>query len=61
MDGTYRMFGKEFGLTIENSTGGSGTALGDRNGYVLTFSSQERQDFLVVPAEIAADLEVPGD
>jgi hypothetical protein len=61
MDGTYRMFGKEFGLTIENSTGGSGTSLGDRNGYVLTFSSQERQDFLVVPAEIAADLEVPGD
>ena len=59
-DGSYKMFGKQFGLTMENSTGTSGTALADRNGYMLTFSSQEREDFLIVPALIAADLEVPG-
>jgi hypothetical protein len=59
-DGSYRLFGSLFGLTMENSTGGSGTALADRNGYVLTFSSQEREDFLIVPANIAATLETPG-
>lgn len=59
-DGKYRMFGRLFGLTMENSTGGSGTALADRNGYVLTFSSQEREDFLIVPDNIAAALETPG-
>ena len=59
-DGSYRMFGKEFGLQLETSEGGSGTALADRNGYVLTFSSQEREDFLVVPSNIAATLETAG-
>lgn len=59
-DGVYRMFGKAFGLFMDSSEGGSGTALGDRNGYVLKFSSQETEDFLVVPANIAANLEVAG-
>jgi hypothetical protein len=59
-DGIYRMYGKEFGLQIETTEAGSGTALGDRNGYLLTFSSQEREDFLVVPSNIAATLETPG-
>lgn len=59
-DGSYRMYGKEFGLTLDTTEAGSGTALGDRNGYMLTFSSQEREDFLIVPANIAATLETPG-
>lgn len=59
-DGSYRMYGKEFGLTLDTTESGSGTALGDRNGYMLTFSSQEREDFLIVPANIAATLETPG-
>lgn len=59
-DGTFKLFGAEFGLSLDNSEGGSGTALADRNGYMLTFSSQEREDFLVVPANIAATLETPG-
>ena len=59
-DGLYKMFGVEFGLTLDNSEGSSGTALADRNGYMLTFSSQEREDFLIVPANIAATLETPG-
>lgn len=59
-DGKYRMFGKEFGLTLDNTEGGSGTALADRNGYMLTFSSQEREDFLIVPDNIAATLEDLG-
>lgn len=59
-DGSYRMYGKEFGLQLETSEAGSGTALADRNGFLLTFSSQEREDFLIVPANIAATLETPG-
>jgi hypothetical protein len=59
-DGTARMFGRLFGLTMENSTGQSGTALADRNGYNLVLSSQEREDFLVVPANIVSALETPG-
>lgn len=59
-DGLYRLFGKEFGLFLDSTEGGSGTALADRNGYMLKFSSQEREDFLVVPANIAAALETPG-
>jgi len=54
------MFGKEFGLQLASADAGSGTALADRNGYVLNFSSQEREDFLVVPANIAATLETAG-
>lgn len=59
-DGSFRLYGKEFGLQLESSEGGTGTALADRAGYMLTFSSQEREDFLVVPANIAATLETPG-
>jgi hypothetical protein len=59
-DGLYKMFGKEFGLFLDTSEGGSGTALADRNGYMLKFSSQEREDFLIVPANIAATLETAG-
>jgi hypothetical protein len=60
MDNTYRMFGVEFGLTLTTTESGSGTASGDRNGYMMTFSSDEREDFLVVPANIAATLENNG-
>lgn len=59
-DGSYRMYGVLFGLQIQPSEAGSGTALADRNGYLLTFSSQEREDFLIVPANIAATLENAG-
>jgi len=59
-DGSFRLYGKEFGLTLDTTESGSGTSLGDRNGYMLTFSSQEREDFLIVPSAIAATLETPG-
>ena len=59
-DGVYRLFGKEFGLTLDTSDGSSGVGLGDRNGFMLSFSSQEREDFLVVPDAIAATLETAG-
>ena len=59
-DGVYRLYGKLFGLSLDTAESGSGTALGDRNGAMLTFTSQEREDFLVVPANIAATIETAG-
>lgn len=59
-DGLYKMFGKEFGLFLDTSEGGSGQKLEDRNGYVLKFSSQEREDFLVVNSGLIAGLTTPG-
>lgn len=60
MDGTYRMYGKAFGLFLDSTESGSGTAAGDRQGSMLTFTSQETEDFLVVSAGVAANLEVAG-
>jgi hypothetical protein len=59
-DGVYRMFGKDFGLMVDTAEAGSGTALGDRNGYMLTMTSMESNDFLVVSSNVAAALETPG-
>ena len=59
-DGTSRLYGKEFGLQMTGTEAGSGTALADRNGYMLTFTSMEREDFLVVPSNIVSTLETPG-
>ena len=60
MDGTFRLYGKEFGLFVDTAESGSGAAAGDRNGAMLTLTSVEREDFLVVPANIAATLETAG-
>jgi hypothetical protein len=60
MDGTFRLYGATFGLFVDTNEGGSGTAAGDRNGNMLTLTSVERDDFLIVPANIAATLETAG-
>ena len=60
MDGVYRMYGKGYGLMMDSTTNSSGTAPGDRNGAELVFSSMEIDDFLVVSASVAANLEVAG-
>jgi hypothetical protein len=60
MDGTYRMFGKDYGLFLDSTEAGSGTAAGDRNGYMLTFTSVEKDDLLIVSSGVAAALETPG-
>lgn len=60
MDGTARMYGKSFGLFLDSTESGSGTAPGDRQGSMLTFTSQETDDFLVVSSSVLANLEIPG-
>jgi hypothetical protein len=60
MDNVYRMYGKEFGMFVDSTASGSGTAAGDRNGYELTLTSVEREDFLVVSSAVGAALETAG-
>lgn len=59
-DGVYRMYGKENGLYLGQSTGQTGAAAGDANGYILKLEGQEKEDFFVVPVLIGDDLETPG-
>ena len=51
-DGVYRGYGFKFGLFLDSAESGSGTALADRNGSMLSFSSQETEDFLVCPSGV---------
>lgn len=59
-DGTYRMYGKNNGMFLGSSTGQTGAAAGDANGYVLKFEGQEKDDFFVVTGAIGAALETAG-
>jgi len=59
-DGTYRMYGKANGMYLGQSTGQTGAAAGDANGYILKIEGQEKEDFFVVEASVAAALETPG-
>ena len=60
MDGNYRMYGKGKGLYLATTESGSGTAAGDRNGYNITLSGIEVDDFLQVSAAVGAALETAG-
>lgn len=59
-DGTYHMYGKNNGMYLGASTGTSGAAAGDANGYVLKFEGSEREDFFVVTSALGLALETPG-
>lgn len=59
-DGSYRMYFKDYGGYLGQSTGQTGAAAGDANGYVLNFEGQEKNDFYVVQADVAAALETAG-
>ena len=59
-DGVYRMYGKEYGMYLGGSTGQTGTAPGDANGYTLKFEGMEKEDFFVVSNAVGLALETPG-
>lgn len=59
-DGTYRMYGKQYGLFLAQSTGTTGAAAGDANGYMLKFEGQEKEDFFVVSTAVGDALETAG-
>lgn len=59
-DGTYRMYGKGYGMYMGGSTGQTGAAPGDANGYVLKFEGSEKEDFFVVSTAVGDALETAG-
>jgi len=59
-DGTYRMYGKQFGMYLGGSTGTSGAAAGDAQGYVLKFEATEKEDFFEVTNAIGLALTTAG-
>lgn len=54
------LYGRDFGLTMGAGTGDTGTAWGDRNGYTLPFSGNERELALQVADSVIATLQTPG-
>ena len=59
-DGTFRMYGKGAGLYLAASTGTSGAAAGDAQGYVLKFEGSEKEDFFEVTNGVGIVLTTPG-
>lgn len=55
-NGKYWYLGQNGGLDITGGTAGSGTAAGDRSGYELTFSGQEKELAPEVTSSIIAGL-----
>jgi len=55
----YWLLGKENGLERSGGRAGSGTAMGDRNGYELTFTSDNVEQAWEVASNIIAGLTTP--
>jgi len=51
-NGTYWLMGETNGVRLVSGDNGSGTALGDRNGYSLSFQAQEPEPMPIVTATI---------
>jgi len=58
-NGKYWLYGKDNGLTLSAGSAKTGVAMGDRNGYELTFSGAEEDPALEVTSGIIAGLIVP--
>jgi hypothetical protein len=57
-DGTYFLFGKNFGMEVSAGTGNSGQAMNEFQGYQLTFSGMEKSFANEVDSTIIAALQV---
>lgn len=54
---TYRLYGWDQGLRLNEGVVATGTAWGDRNGYTLTFSGKQRELALFVNSATKATLQ----
>jgi hypothetical protein len=57
---TYRLYGRTYGLKLTTGTASTGAALGDRNGYSLTFTGFEPALALFVQPSVIATLQTAG-
>lgn len=58
-NGKYWCYGKENGLEREGGSAGTGKAMGDLNGYELTFTGEEGTTAMEVSSGIIAGLTTP--
>lgn len=54
---TYRLYGRTLGLRVNDGSASSGTALADRNGYVINFTGTEPQLAPFVDPTVIATLQ----
>lgn len=54
---TYRLYGWDQGLRLNEGSAATGTAWGDRNGYTLTFSGNQRQLAFFVASGVLSTLQ----
>ncbi len=59
-NGTGWIYGKDFGMRLSKGGAGTGKALSDRNGYDLTFESEEKYLACQVDSATLATLQTPG-
>lgn len=57
---TYRLFGRVTGLGLTGGSATTGVAWGDRNGYTLEFTGNERELAPFVSDAVIATLQTPG-
>lgn len=58
-NGKYWLYGKENGLILSGGSAKTGKAMGDRNGYELTFKGFEKDPALEVSSSVITGLETP--
>lgn len=58
-NGKYWLYGRENGLQRAGGKAGTGKAMGDRNGYELTFEGEEVAPALEVASGVITTLETP--
>ena len=59
-NGTYRLFGRVFGMRLLDGTASSGTTWEDRNGYSLNLTGKETELAPFVDPAIISTLQTPG-
>lgn len=59
-NGTFRLYGRVFGVMLQTGSAATGTVWSDRNGYTLNFTGKETELAPFVDPAIIAGLQTPG-
>jgi len=59
-NGAVWLFGKDNGLMLSGGGSDSGTAMGDRSGYTVTLTGEEKEECLPVATAVLSTLETAG-
>lgn len=59
-NGKYWLYGRFNGMEVSGGESGTGTAMGDRNGYSITFTGNEPEEAIEIDQDTWDSLETPG-